>query len=65
MQKSAHFKAAGSRHTKGYVFGQRSSEKMRHGAFPQLVQKLFELARSMEEADLNALIAVAERLNSK
>ena len=32
---------------------------------PQLVQKLCELARSMEAADLNALIAVAQRLNSK
>ena len=32
---------------------------------PQLVHKLCELARSMEEADLNALIAVAQRLNSK
>ena len=34
-------------------------------AEPQLVQKLYELTRNMEEADLNILISTAERLNNK
>ena len=32
---------------------------------PQLVQKLYRLTRNLSEADLNALISMAERLNDK
>lgn len=32
---------------------------------PQLVEKLYRLTRNLSEADLNALISMAERLNDK
>lgn len=32
---------------------------------PQLVQKLYQLTKSMDDADLKVLIATAERLNAK
>lgn len=32
---------------------------------PQLVQRLYELTRTMPEADLNVLIQTAQRLNEK
>ncbi len=32
---------------------------------PQLVQKLYQLTKTMDDADLKVLIATAERLNAK